>query len=126
MEPQDWPVWERFLVKYGPEIKNLYYNVRVGGKPLDTTNIAPEMVKMWFATTAKRIDAIAEFEKEIWLIEVADMPGLRAVGQLATYMTLYAEDPKFPLPAIAVLVATSIDPDLYKAITLYGMRAIQV
>jgi hypothetical protein len=126
MEPQDWPVWERFLVKYGDQIKNLYYNVRVGGKPLDTTNIAPEMVKMWFATTAKRIDAIAEFEKEIWLIEVADNPGLRAVGQLATYVTLYAEDPKFPLPAIAVLVATSIDPDLTKTMALYGMRSIQI
>jgi len=41
-------------------------------------------------------------------------------------MSLYAEDPKFPLPAIPVLVATSIDPDLQKAISLYGMRALEL
>lgn len=126
MEPQDWPVWERFLNQYADQIKNLYYDVRIGGKPLDETGIDPSMVKMWFATTAKRIDAIAEFKNEVWLIEVADVPGLRSVGQLATYMSLYAEDPKFPLPAIPVLVATQIDPDLQKAITLYGMRALEV
>ena len=58
------------------------------------------MVKMCYATTAKRIDAIVQFENEIWLIELAQPPGLRAIGQLATYITLYAEDPKFPKPAI--------------------------
>ncbi len=122
MEQQDWPVWERWLNKHASEIKAVYYDVKVGGKPLDTTNLDPSMVKMWHATTAKRIDAIAEFENEIWLIEVAAIPGLRAVGQLATYITLYAEDPKFPKPAIPVLVADTIDPDLKKTIVLYGMR----
>lgn len=123
MEQQDWPVWEKFLDKHADKIKAVYYDVKVGGKPLDETNIDPAMVKMWFANTAKRIDAIAEFENEVWLIEVADYPGIRSVGQLATYMTLYAEDPKFPKPAIPVLVATQIDQDLEKTITLYGMRS---
>lgn len=126
MEPQDWPVWERFLNQYADRILQLYYDVKVGGKELDTTGLDPSMVKMWHATTAKRIDAIAEFKNEVWLIEVAAVPGLRAVGQLATYMSLYSEDPKFPLPAIPTLVAEQIDPDLEKTIKLYSMKAITV
>lgn len=71
---------------------------------------------MWRSITSKRSDAIAELLDEIWIIEVAQHPEMRAVGQLITYEALYLEDPKFNKPVKKILVAESIDPDIATAL----------
>jgi hypothetical protein len=80
------------------------------------------MKKMWRALTSKRADAIAELEDEIWLIEVSACPGMRALGQLLTYKTLWDQDPKIDKPVIMVLVADQIDPDVRLSYGPYGIK----
>ncbi len=123
---EDYPVWNRFLDKYGEKIQKIYYDVRVGIVGTNTQGFEEKWAKVYRAVSAKRIDALVEFENEVWLVEVASGPGLRAVGQLATYVALYAEDPKIPKPMVPYLVCESLDPDLAKALKLYSMGAIQV
>jgi len=77
---------------------------------------------MWRYNTSKRADAIAETETEVWIIEVADYPGLRAVGQLNVYQTLWIEDLKINKPERMVLVSERIDNDLGAACARFGIQ----
>ena len=84
------------------------------------------MKKMWYASTAKRIDAIGEKEKEIWIIEVASSPYLRAIGQCLSYLFLWNEDPKISKPAKMVLLCYFIDSDLRRILEQYKITIITI
>jgi len=77
---------------------------------------------MWRYNTSKRADAIAELENEVWIIEVADYPGLRAVGQLNVYQTLWIEDIKIRKPEKLILVSERMDPDLAASCARFGIQ----
>jgi len=78
--------------------------------------------RMWRANTSKRTDAIAETENEVWLIEVASNPGMRAVGQLHTYQALWLEDPKIMKIERMVLVCDLLDTDIGAACGKFGFQ----
>jgi hypothetical protein len=117
----DIPVWYRFLQEWENQFQSLYYDSLLGGPLLTPTEEQDRMGRMWRALTSKRADAIAELQDEVWLIEVAEHPEMRAVGQLITYEALWLEDPKINKPLRKVLVADSIDPDVAT-----GLRAVNV
>lgn len=122
MLPPDVPVWYRFLEKWGHLFVNLYYDVLLGGPTLTPEQERDSYWRMWRATTSKRADAIAETHDEVWIIEVAQRPGLRAIGQLMTYLALWTEDPQIPKLEIPVLIAQYIDTDLIASAAKYGIR----
>jgi len=126
MLPPDVPLWNLFLDRFASNFERFYYNVRVGGA--DMTGIVGDeaMKKMWYASTAKRIDAIAEKKDEIWIIEVASSPYLRAVGQCLSYLFLWNEDPKISKPASAVLLCYSLDSDLERILKHYAVSIIKI
>jgi len=84
------------------------------------------MKKMWYASTAKRIDAIGEKKDEIWIIEVASSPYLRAVGQCLTYRFLWDLDPKINKPAKMKLLCYYLDSDLEKVLNLYMVGVLKI
>jgi len=108
----DIPVWYRFLGLYGGNFVALHYDCSLGGPSLTKEEQADKYKVMWRKVLVKRADAIAELEDEVWIIEVSADPGLRAVGQLISYGTLWDRDPKIDLPARLVLVAQTIEEDL--------------
>lgn len=118
---QDVPVWYRFLKAWGESIDSLFYDCLLGGVTLTALEETDPMKRMWRATTAKRADAIAETRSEIWLIEVSDYPGMRAIGQLLTYQTLWIEDPKIDKLERTLLVAGKIDSDIAAAAGKIGI-----
>ena len=122
----DIPVWWRFLEKYGPYFQALYYDSLLGGPFLSAEEERDPLQRMWRYNTSKRADAIAELSTETWLIEVASYPGLRAVGQLQVYQTLWIEDPKILKPERLVLVAERIDNDLGAACGKFGIQVYLV
>jgi len=107
----DIPVWYRWLDKYKSEILRLWYDSYLGGPILTPEDAKDPYKRMWRATVCKRTDAIAETKDEVWLIEVSAYPGMRALGQLITYQTLWLEDPKINKPERLLLVGESIDQD---------------
>jgi len=117
----DRPVWDRFLDRNPNFFERIYYDVRLGGVYPGPEYGDETMRRMFWMNTAKRIDALGELKDEIWIIEVAATPGLRAVGQLQTYMALWWEDPKIPKPVKPVLVCEHIDDDLKRSLEFYGM-----
>lgn len=118
----DHPVWYRFLDRYGQYFKALYYNCLLGGPFLTPEQEEDPLQRMWRFNTSKRADAIAELETEVWIIEVANYPGLRAVGQLLVYQTLWLEDPKILMPERLILVCERIDNDLGAACVRRGIQ----
>lgn len=118
----DIPVWYRFLEEWAPHFISLYYDCLLGGPVLDAEEAKDPMKRMWRALTSKRADAIAETENETWLIEVSAYPGMRALGQLLTYQTLWIQDPKIEKPEIMVLVADQVDPDVRLSYTAYQVQ----
>ncbi len=124
MLPPDVPLWNLFLDRYASNFERFFYNVRVGGPDMSKVIADEAMKKMWYASTAKRIDAIGEKKNEIWIIEVASSPYLRAVGQCLSYLFLWNEDPKISKPAKMVLLCYFIDSDLERILKHYGVTIV--
>jgi len=118
----DIPVWYRFLEMYGSMFKNLWYDVLLGADHLTTDQEKDPMLIMKRSLMARRADAIVELENEVWIIEVSDDPGLRAVGQIMSYLVLWSRDPVILKPEQMILVCSTIEPNLLDATTSYGIR----
>jgi hypothetical protein len=124
MLPKDIPLWHTYLEKAAHQFLRFYYNVRVGGPDVSKIKASPELAYQWYASTAKRIDAIGEKEKEIWIIEVASNPYIRAVGQCLSYPFLWNEDPKIDKPAKMILLCYFIDSDLERILKHHGVTIV--
>lgn len=126
MLQEDIPVWYRFLEREASAFLALYYDVLLGGPWLSPEEEKDPLKKGWRANIAKRADALVELKDEVWIIEVALDPGLRAAGQLITYLQLWNEDPKIPKDPRMVLVSHRLDPDLASALANLGVMILLV
>lgn len=122
----DIPVWWRFLDAYSAPIINLYYDCLLGGPPTRPEEAIDPMLRMWRTLVSKRADAIAELDDEVWIIEVTDDPGLRAIGQLLSYRSLWLRDPKIIKLEKMLLVCNKIDPDLFDVCGTQGIQVYQI
>jgi hypothetical protein len=122
MLPPDIPVWYRWLKKYNQFVYKLYYDVLLGGPFLTPEQYEDKFQRMWAYNISKRADAIVETESEVWIIEVSQFPGLRAIGQLQVYQTLWMEDPKINKRERLLLVCESIDNDIGAAAGRFGIQ----
>jgi len=117
----DIPVWYRFLEKYGSPFLNLYYDCLLGGPFFSPDELKDPYKRDWQILNSKRADAIVELYDEVWIIEVAKEPGLRALGQVQTYHVLWLRDPKILKMERIVLVGENINSDLMDAASTYGV-----
>lgn len=122
----DIPVWYRFLTLYGGPFINLYYDVSVGGPYYTPEQLKDPITRMWRGLTVKRIDALAELDDQVWIIEVSENPGLRAIGQLQSYRVLWIRDPKILKPEKIVLVSATIEKDLLDVAGTYQIQCFIV
>jgi len=121
MLDEDIPVWYRFLEKWGGQFLNLWYDCLLGGPYLLPGEEKDPLKRMWRQNNSKRPDAIAETVDEVWIIEGASHPGLRAIGQCLTYHSLWMEDPKIAKIERPVLVCEVLDTDLGAACGRMGV-----
>jgi len=122
----DVPIWYRFLEKYGAPFLKLYYDCLLGGPFLTPEQMKDPYLKDYRLLNSKRADAIAELKDQVWIIEVAKEPGLRALGQVQVYRALWLRDPKIMKPEKVVLVSDRINPDLLDAAGMYGVQTFLV
>lgn len=123
---EDVPVWHRFLDSYSDMFIRIYYDCLVGGPWYTDEQLKDPMLRMWRANASKRIDAVGETETEVLIIEVATSPGLRAIGQVQAYRSLWLEDPKIEKPEFPVLVLEHVDTDLISSAARYGTQVYVV
>lgn len=118
----DVPVWYRFLDTYRRFFISLWYDVLLGARALTLEEETDPMKRMWRQHTARRADALVELRDQIWIIEVADDPGLRSIGQLLSYRVLWIRDPPIQKPEKLVLVGERIETNLLDAASSYGIQ----
>ena len=78
-------LWRQWLKLYQDKFEDFYYNVRVGAGVKPPTNTTPAMMRDWWAQTSLRIDVVGEREDQTWVIEIAERPGTKILGQLQLY-----------------------------------------
>jgi len=117
----DVPVWYRYLEKNASLFTALYYDCLLGAPVLTKEQEKDPLKKMWRYNVSKRADVVATTKDQVWIIEVADDPGLRALGQLHVYRTLWLQDPVIDLMEHLVLVCETIDTHLLSAAEMHGI-----
>ena len=122
----DVPVWYRFLESKQARFTSLYYDALLGAPDLTPEEEKDPIKRMWKFNISKRADVITTTDNEVWIIEVADDPGLRALGQLHVYRTLWLQDPVINLPERLILVCERIDPHLLDAAIQHGVKVYEV
>ena len=88
MLPASVTLWRQWLTLYEDRFEAFYYNVRVGAGVRPPADTRPDMVRAWWADTALRIDAVGERENQTWVIEIAERPSAKILGNLQLYSHL--------------------------------------
>lgn len=84
------------------------------------------MIEMWMYNISKRVDVMAETEKEIHVIEVTTRAGIRALGQALLYSYLYDKTGPFSKPRTTMLVCDYADPDVEALAIQSGVKIVEL
>ena len=119
--PEDVPVWERFLAKFGCQFYSIKYDVRVGnGRPIAPTEL-PNMQKMAIMLSQRRIDAVAYSTAGIIVIEITRFGDLKSIGQLEAYPILYKDKFQPRAKVTPLLVCEALDSDIKPILDQLGI-----
>jgi len=118
----DLPIWYDFLDKYGNDFLRFYYDVALTTKPKPPEAPTQALVTFFIRSWGKRIDAVGETEKNVWIIEVTEHAFLRALGQIMLYTELWRIDPPIKKPFTPNLVTRIIDEDVAHVCNVYGIN----
>lgn len=110
--PRDVELWEIFLNTTMNIYDNIDYDIRVGeGRP-DSSLPTENLRRMATDLSMRRIDAVGHNQNNRTLIEITHTAGLKAIGQMIAYPSLYRR--KFPgdYSLISLLVAGCLESDI--------------
>lgn len=112
MLASDIPIWERWIEKYGQSFIGFDYDIHVGEGIQPVEGTPENIARMAKTLTQKRIDALGHKNEELWIIEVKQRPGVSAVGQIITYLTLFRKQFKPTRKLVPVIVGDLVEPDI--------------
>ena len=81
---------------------------------------------MAISLTQKRIDVLGFKPGQIWIIEVKRRPGLGAIGQILSYLTLYRKEFKPTQELVPVVVADIVDRDIRTVLNIRKVKWFEV
>lgn len=115
--PPSIAVWERWLEQNPKRFDTIDYDVRVGvGR--DPGADFPENIRQdAIDLSMRRIDAVGHSPTAITIIEITEAIGLKALGQIQAYPTLYAQTFQPTLPLKTLIVGNSLESDVLPALT---------
>ena len=113
--PQDAKVWTKFL-HGNPDFCDYYdYDIRVG-KGIDPGNIVEEKFRrMSIHLSQRRIDIVGYRNDCIFIIELTQKAGIKALGQLSAYPNLYKDTFKPTLKLKPLLICSGFKADAERA-----------
>lgn len=116
--PMEERLWRTWLKEHETDFEAFEYNVRVGEgiriapRALDADPVLQEKISRQFQeATQKKIDVVGRRGGEVWIFEVEERPGTRALGQLISYQTLLPRTRLVEGPIVLALVARRIGGD---------------
>lgn len=125
MMREDTEVWTKFLASGFGDIKEVWYDVKIGN-PVYVAPDATEMErKIAAGLTRKRIDVVAAVGGGIWVIEVKPCANMYAVGQVLTYTRLFKLTYISPGVVVPVIICHDFDEDLEDEFDEFGVLVIE-
>lgn len=110
--PDDVKVWEQFLLDLPDLFQVLDYDVRVGdGRPMPDLP-TPKLRRMATDLSQRRIDVVGHQDNTRTIIEVTHTAGLKAIGQMTAYPTLYRAKYPGSYRIKSLLVAGALESDI--------------
>lgn len=125
MLAEDIAVWTKFLKTDAHRIKECWYDVRVGQAVLLGVGASDIEQRIAGGLTRKRIDVIALVEGGYWVVEVKPYVNMYALGQILTYVRLFAAEFDIPGELTPVLVCDAYDEDLLDEFEEFGILVLQ-
>jgi len=126
MMAEDTDVWSKYLADPVVPIKEVWYDVHVGGA-VEVPG-GPESLEGRIAAgiTRKRIDVVCRVGGGYWVVEVKPYGSMLALGQVLSYSRLFAADYRPDGEVIPVVVCLNADPDLIDEFETAGVLVIAV
>lgn len=120
----DRDVWTRFLESGDFPLKEVWYDIHVG-KPVVGNSTADALgVSIAAALTRKRIDVVAHVRGGYWVIEVKPRADMLALGQVITYVRLFAREYTVDGEVLPVVVCDQVDEDVLDEYEEFGVAVI--
>lgn len=124
MMREDTEVWTKFLESGDFELKEVWYDVRVGQPVLLPVGASDSEQRIAAGLTRKRIDVVASVGGGLWVIEVKPRANMYAVGQVITYARLFSKGYVTSGAVIPVIISDTYDEDLLDEFDELGVLVI--
>lgn len=125
MMREDTEIWTKFLASGFVEIREVWYDVRVGSSVLVEGVHSDLDHRIADGLTRKRIDVVARVDSAVWVVEVKPRANMYAVGQVVTYARLFAQEYAVPGEIIPVIVCDEYDVDLVDEFDEFGVLVLK-
>jgi len=122
MLPAEREIWHRFIRTREAEFLSLTYDLHLGEGIPPPPDASEQVRKVIEATSKKRVDAIGETDRDIWIFEVKERGGMSALGQLLTYRYLYMKEYRPTKPVRLALVCSRLEPDVSSVLQAQGIE----
>lgn len=126
MGPLDVAVWKRFLEVNTLALRDIQYDVGLGGKGCDCIDDGDELKPMWATLIRKRVDVVFFVGAVPWTCEVKPLANMAALGQALTYKFLWDAEGRSKEKARAAVICSRVDADVEAVFNAYGVTVIVV
>ena len=122
---EDTAVWTKFLETDRDRLKEVWYDVRVGQAVLLPVGASDMERRIAAGLTRKRIDVVCLVEGGYWVVEVKPRASMLAVGQVLSYVRLFAAEYEVTGEVIPVIVCDDYDEDLLDEFDELGILVLR-
>lgn len=126
MAKHDARIWERFLLRYGQQFTRAAYDVALGGVLIAAVAGDERTALGYRYSTALKVDAVLERERDCWVIEVKPDAGVSAIGAALCYAELAAVDRFTHLELLPVVVTDRASEDIKYCAEQLGVIVVEV
>lgn len=112
MSDQDAQIWNRWKKEGLKGAIRMWFNVRVGEGGALPKEVNAREAEWWYLVTAKRIDAVVEYNDYVLLIELRDSAQADVLGRIKTYETLFAKDNPTGKPVQTAVITNKYDAEI--------------
>lgn len=127
--PRAADLWRWWLRDHETDFLRFDYNVFVGvgvvARPASLAGdpeLADKMTAMWQRATQRKIDVVGYRASEVWVIEIENRPGMRALGQAVAYPHLLQPLLRDRRPINVGFVAEVMSDDMFTAFSGHGIK----
>lgn len=124
MLPEDQKVWDAYLDRGHDGFLNVWYDIHVGNAVVVPPGSPAYLLKVAEAVTRKRIDVIAELDRELWIIELKPVCTSQALGQVTVYRELFGREYSGTLPTVPVVICFKVEEDVLETVKRLGVHVI--